>query len=357
MSGTASIRLVNVRPVTLLLGVGALVITACSTTALSSAPTPTTSEPAVIVPQLPDEAPEPVVLAEDDAPGLTTEPGDAEVSETSEVITDDEAVDAGTIEESLDEADATVDEAAVDEAAIDEDEPEAQVVAFAREVRTVPALDPALRAMGTSSGSETVRLQERLLELGFWVQATDGNYGLTTRQGVMAFQKFYGLPADGVMNDATAALMSELTERPHGRADAGTLIEVDKTRQLLFIVIDGRTEWILNASTGTEIPYERPNANNPDIIERGSSITPNGLHRVNRQHADGWREGDLGEIYRPKYFIGGVAVHGSNSIPNYAASHGCVRVSVPAMDWIWDNDFMPMNLPVWVHGEIPDGRL
>lgn len=271
MSGAASIGSVNVRPVTLLLGVGALVITACSTTALSSAPAPTTSEPAVIVPPLPDEAPEPVVLAEDDAPGLTTEPGDAEVSETSEVITDDEAVDAGTIEESLDEV--TADEAAIDEAAIDE--PEAQVVAFAREVRTVPALDPALRAMGTSSGSETVRLQERLLELGFWVQATDGNYGLTTRQGVMAFQKFYGLPADGVMNDATAALMSELTERPHGRADAGTLIEVDKTRQLLFIVIDGRTEWILNASTGTEIPYERPNASTPtsSSVDRRSPRT------------------------------------------------------------------------------------
>ncbi|MGA1748009.1 MAG: L,D-transpeptidase [Ilumatobacteraceae bacterium] len=46
-------------------------------------------------------------------------------------------------------------------------------------------------------------------------------------------------------------------------------------------------------------------------------------------------------------------MHGSYSIPDYPASHGCVRVSTAAMDWIWDQDLMPMGTPVWVHGEIP----
>ena len=83
------------------------------------------------------------------------------------------------------------------------------------------------------------------------------------------------------------------------------------------------------------------------------AITPDGLHKVNRERPEGWWEGDLGQIYRPKYFVGGVAVHGSNSIPNYPASHGCVRVSVPAMDYIWEAGLMPMNIPVWVHGTPP----
>jgi len=26
-----------------------------------------------------------------------------------------------------------------------------------------------------------------------------------------------------------------------------------------------------------------------------------------------------------------------------------VRVSVPAMDWIWDSGILPMSTPVWVH--------
>ena len=146
----------------------------------------------------------------------------------------------------------------------------------------------------------------------------------------------------------TAALSGE-TLRPHARANSGTLVEVDKGKQLLYFVIDGRTEYILNTSTGNGEPYEEEDQNTPGETVRGVSLTPSGLHSVNRERIDGWWEGDLGKIYRPKYFVGGIAVHGSNSIPNYPASHGCVRVSVPAMDWIWDAGIMPMDVPVWVH--------
>ncbi len=133
------------------------------------------------------------------------------------------------------------------------------------------------------------------------------------------------------------------------RADAGTLVEIDKAKQLLFFVIDGRTQWILNTSTGNGEPYEEQDKNTPGEVITGISITPNGLHKVYRERAEGWWPGDLGEIYRPKYFSGGAAVHGSNSIPNYPASHGCVRISVPAMDWVWEINLMPMGTPVWVH--------
>jgi lipoprotein-anchoring transpeptidase ErfK/SrfK len=207
-----------------------------------------------------------------------------------------------------------------------------------------------LAAIGTSSGDEARRLQERLLQLGFWVQGVDGQYGLTTRQAVMAFEKFMGFDnPDGSVDEQTAIALSNETVRPHARANSGTLVEVDKGKQLLFFVIDGKTEWILNTSTGDGQPYTEPDQNTPGEVISGVSITPSGLHRVNRQRPEGWWEGDLGKIYRPKYFVGGVAVHGSSSIPNYPASHGCVRVSVPAMDWIWDSAIMPMDVPVWVH--------
>jgi hypothetical protein len=42
-------------------------------------------------------------------------------------------------------------------------------------------------------------------------------------------------------------------------------------------------------------------------------------------------------LYRPKYFRGGIAVHGSGSIPAYPASHGCARVSNAAMDLLWSS--------------------
>jgi peptidoglycan hydrolase-like protein with peptidoglycan-binding domain len=218
---------------------------------------------------------------------------------------------------------------------------------------TIIELEPLaqpLAAIGTSSGDEAKRVQWRLLELGFWLQEPDGDFGITTRQAVMAFEKFMGFDdPDGRLDEQTAAALSNETVRPHARANSGTLVEVDKGKQLLFFVVDGKTEWILNTSTGNGQAYTEADQNTPGETISGVSLTPSGLHEVNRQRPEGWWEGDLGKIYRPKYFVGGVAVHGSNSIPNYPASHGCVRVSVPAMDWIWDSGVMPMDVPVWVH--------
>jgi lipoprotein-anchoring transpeptidase ErfK/SrfK len=214
----------------------------------------------------------------------------------------------------------------------------------------VVALDQPLQAVGGRNGSETARVQLRLYELGFWLSAADGNYGLTTQQAVMAFQKYMALDASGKVDQATADALSAMTTRPVARANSGTLIEVDKAKQVLFFVIDGNTEWILNTSTGNGEEYTEEDKNTPGEMITGVSLTPDGLHHVNRERPEGWWEGDLGKIYRPKYFVGGVAVHGSNSIPNYPASHGCVRVSVPAMDWIWESGIMPLRTPVWVHG-------
>jgi len=224
---------------------------------------------------------------------------------------------------------------------------------FEQEPRVVSAMAEPLSAVGREDGEETIRLQERLLELGFWVQSTDGIFGLTTRQAVMAAQKYFGLPATSSVDEATAEALSTATTRPLARSDRGTLVEIDKSLQLGFFVIDGVTEWVLNVSTGSEIPYSEPNQNDPEKIEEGDSITDPGLFKVDRERAEGWWDGDLGSIYRPKYFNGGIAVHGSGSVPNYPASHGCVRVSTPAMDWIWEQELMPMGTPVWVHGSIP----
>lgn len=213
----------------------------------------------------------------------------------------------------------------------------------------VPTADPPIVGVGQSNGDATLRAEQRLLELGFWLDAADGIYNLTTSQAVMAFQKFYGLSTDGVLGDDTAAALTAVTERPRGRADAGTLVEIDKGKQVLMFVVDGRTEWLFNASSGSEIPYEEVDQNTDGEVQTGDSITRNGLHNVYREREEGWWDGDLGSIYRPKYFTGGIAVHGSNNVPDYPASHGCVRVSVQAMDWIWETGIMPIEIPVWVH--------
>ncbi|NMD23811.1 MAG: murein L,D-transpeptidase, partial [Actinobacteria bacterium] len=211
-----------------------------------------------------------------------------------------------------------------------------------------PAATPIV-AVGKNNGADTFALQDRLNQLGFWAGLSDGQYGFATLQAVMAFQKYLGLPATGSVDDTTAQYLTAYGDRAHGLADSGTLVEVDKAKQLLFIVVDGQTAWAFNTSTGSGIPYEATNKNDPTKIEKGDAVTPSGLFEVTRERPEGWWEGDLGKIYRPKYFVGGIAIHGMTSVPNYPASHGCVRLSTQAMDFVWDTGLVPVGTPVWVH--------
>jgi lipoprotein-anchoring transpeptidase ErfK/SrfK len=54
-------------------------------------------------------------------------------------------------------------------------------------------------------------------------------------------------------------------------------------------------------------------------------------------------------MYRPKYFWRSAAIHGYASVPNYAASHGCVRVTNATMDWLWKKNALPLGMPIWVY--------
>ncbi|MEQ1874207.1 MAG: L,D-transpeptidase family protein [Ilumatobacteraceae bacterium] len=196
-----------------------------------------------------------------------------------------------------------------------------------------------LVAVGATSGPSTAAAQTRLTELGFWTGPANGEYGFTTAQAVMAFQKYVSLPISGRLDQATTDQLNGLTERARGTKDTGSWVEVDKARQLVFIVVKGETLWTFNTSTGSRV------ANS----EFGDAVTPDGLWTVKRERPMGWWRGELGELYRPKYFSGAVAVHGSNSVPKRAASHGCVRVSVEAMDFIWEHDLISIGTKIWVH--------
>ena len=68
-----------------------------------------------------------------------------------------------------------------------------------------------------------------------------------------------------------------------------------------------------------------------------------------RREIDGYRHAPLGTLYRPKYFYHGIAFHGYPSVPPEPASHGCVRVTNAAMDWLWEHDRAPIGRTVRVY--------
>ena len=207
----------------------------------------------------------------------------------------------------------------------------------------VPASANGQAPAGLSSGASgpgVSQLQQNLIALGYWLGTADGKYGYTTSQAVMALQKAAGLPRNGTFNEATAAALTAGT-RPATQSTSGHVLEIDLAHQLLMIVNDGKPDIIFNTSTGGGYVYY-------DHGAKQIAKTPVG-HFTTTWAFDGTRVSSLGTLWRPKYFVGGYAIHGSPSVPGYPASHGCVRLSNAAMNWIWASGTDPIGTAVWVY--------
>jgi lipoprotein-anchoring transpeptidase ErfK/SrfK len=208
---------------------------------------------------------------------------------------------------------------------------------------TSEAIQPSSQG---SSGPNVAIAQRRLLDLGFWLQAVDGSYGWSTQQAVMAYQKWNGLVASGKIDTATASRLSFPNCRPTAGTNSGTLMEVDKGRQLGIFIRDGKLLWMLNVSTGGNYFYE-DEYNGRTFQDK--AYTDVGNFSIYRVSDVARYEGTLGTMYRPRFVVRGIAVHGAPNVPNYPASHGCIRVSNPAMDMIWATNLLPMGGRVWIH--------
>jgi len=200
--------------------------------------------------------------------------------------------------------------------------------------------DVGLMGLG-ATGAAVTDVQARLIALGFWLPGANGVFDGDMQQAVWAFQKANGLPRTGVIDAATQAKFRTAT-RPRARSTSGSMIEIDKTRQILMVVQNGAVRYAFNASTGSDHPYTLDGT-------LYSAHTPEGMFSIIRQ-VDGPDHGPLGVLWRPKYFTwSGIAVHGYESVPPYPASHGCTRVSINAINWMWANNILPIGLPVWVY--------
>ncbi|MCU7724046.1 L,D-transpeptidase family protein [Actinoplanes sp. KI2] len=206
---------------------------------------------------------------------------------------------------------------------------------------TATAKPPQKLKIGTK-GPAVLALQQRLTELGYWNGEADGKFGGTTQQAVFALQKAAGIGRDGSVGPKTQkALDDGVRPKARSKAGSGYLVEINLKKQLLMFVKDGEVIATLNTSTGSNEHYEYKG-------DTYLADTPTGHFKVGRQ-IDGVRHGPLGDLFRPKYFNGGIAVHGSPSIPPYPASHGCARVSNAAINWIWATGKLPLKTPVWVY--------
>lgn len=190
-----------------------------------------------------------------------------------------------------------------------------------------------------SSSAEVAYLQQTLKDTSYPAGAVDGSFGYATLQAVYAFEKTWGLTRDGVVTppQMTQIAMSRRPQAPKRRYK--NFIDIDISRQVLFEVRDNKVVHTIPMSSGNEKIYT------VDGEERRAH-TPRGDFSIVRK-IKGKRVSDLGTLYWPSYFVGGYAIHGSNSVPTYPASHGCVRIPRYLEKAFFYRN--PVGRPVFVH--------
>jgi hypothetical protein len=164
------------------------------------------------------------------------------------------------------------------------------------------------RAGAGERGVKVLLLQRALLEQGFATPVT-GYYDDGTARAVLAFRKTNELGADGY---ATTEVFAKLLRRQGAYQlrypKAGKHVEFDWSRQVLVLAKGNK-------------PYRTYHTSS------GAPVTPTvfGTYRFYLKTPGTNAKG----MVHSAYFIRGYAIHGYASVPNYPASHGCLRVPIP----------------------------
>ncbi|MDQ4069028.1 MAG: L,D-transpeptidase family protein [Actinomycetota bacterium] len=201
--------------------------------------------------------------------------------------------------------------------------------------------DPPAGLGPGARGAEVLALEQRLDALKYDVGKLDDVYDQNTAYAVMAFQKVHGMGRTGRATDEVVAALAAAKEPPPLVPNGGeNRVEVDIPRQVLFLYKANTLQKILPISSG----------NNKRFCSEGwcrRAVTPGGSYGIYRQ-GRGWEHGPLGSLYNPLYFNGGIAIHGSRSVPAQPASHGCIRIPMSAAEWFPGE--VHIGMPVHVYG-------
>jgi hypothetical protein len=169
-------------------------------------------------------------------------------------------------------------------------------------------------------GAKVTLLQRGLLKLGFATPVTGYFDGLTAN-AVNAFRKTNGMGRDGYAATSVYAMVlrgqGAFKLRYPDSGTHGKHVEFDWSRQVLVLADRGRPYRVYHTSSGAPVT--------PTVF---------GSYRF---YSQDYGTNSKGMVHS-SYFIGGYAIHGYPSVPNYPASHGCLRVPIPSalsiFNWI-----------------------
>lgn len=203
-------------------------------------------------------------------------------------------------------------------ATFDDAQHEAGTVESARQATDLPRLHPGSRGVAVKL------LERRLSDLGYHLFGINERYDHRTADAVMAFRKVHNMTRVGAVSpgvwralaDPKTPKVRQLTRTRH--------LEVDWSKQVMYVIQDNRVKYILHVSTG-----------------KPSTPTPFGTFRVYRKY-NGYNG-----LWWPSFIYRGIAIHGWPEVPTYPASHGCIRVPIWHAKWIFK--LAKMGTRVMIH--------
>ena len=189
-------------------------------------------------------------------------------------------------------------------------------------------LEPTNAATSTTP-VDNYRVENALRYLKLPVGKVDGVFTESTRRAFCIWREFSGQPIN--RNSLTLAQRATLVRNPKLQLPANLKpgLNLNLTCQsVAWVVLDAQTrsltlKAIYVASSGMP-----------------GYTTPTGTYRI-FSHVNAWQESTLypgAMMYRPQYFNGGRAIHGSATdalVKTYPASHGCVRMLHSSVDALW----------------------
>ena len=184
--------------------------------------------------------------------------------------------------------------------------------------------------------SEAMRVQTRLHQLKY-VYSTDGAFGAMTELGLKYFQRKNGLPETGIADEKTQRVLFSAKAVEGEEYVFPYKIVVDISEQRIYI-----GKW--NGST-----YKGPIHKFTCATGKKETPTPLGTYQAGGKTGNEWYYfKDFGCYAKWAYqIVGGILFHSntvskrgdrpSNGGLGHRASHGCIRMRVDDVKWIYDN--------------------
>lgn len=206
-----------------------------------------------------------------------------------------------------------------------------RMVAFGTGISILMMLVSSPPANASTKHVPNIRVEQVLKAWGFPVGQVDGVFDNRTRQSMCVWRDLTGNNESHALPSIRERFLIHRAIRPKVPTRLVVGLNVNITCQAVIWVKTSRKTHapmvfkVFPATTGSK---EFP--------------TRTGKFRIYAQVND-WQESDLypgAMMYRPKYFDGGQAFHGSATdslVVPFPASHGCVRMFHSAIDELWRN--------------------